>query len=177
MNMKIISGKSVVALALLLVLLATSLPGCGGSAPSLPIKAKLSFSEPPVLGKPVQLTATFDLMIDYPKASDITTRIVLPEGFEKVDGDLEWQGDIIRGNTSTLNATVKAVKTGDWKIEARASSGKSDGMGGYAVLYVSVSETGATVRSRPPGSPSVGCGGPKQIPIEPWQVPSPSYTP
>lgn len=177
--MKIISVKSVVKLALLLALLVALLPGCWGGAPSLPIKVKLSFSEPPILGKPVQLTATFNLMIDYEDALNTTTRIILPEGFEKVDGDLEWQGDIIRGNTYALSATVKAVKTGDWKIEARAYFSPREGSysGGYTVIYVSVSETGANVRSRPPGSSIVGCRGPKQIPIEPWQVPSPPPPP
>jgi len=173
--MKIVSGKLVMTLALLLVLLATSLPGCGGSAPSLPIKAQLSFSEPPILGKTVQLTATFNVRESYNRdAYNVTARIILPEGFEKIGGDLEWQGDFIRGNTYTLNATVKAVKTGDWKIEARAdfSPGEGSYLGGSTVLYVSVSETGATVRSRPP---DIGCRGPvPAIPIEPSQIPSPS---
>ena len=156
--MKIISVRSVMKLALLLALLATSLPGCGGDAPLPEIAARLSFSEPPILGKPVQLTATFDPAEIYSDvAHDVTARIILPEGLEKVDGDLEWQGDIIRGTTSTLNATVKSVKTGDWKIVALASSGKSDGLSGSTAIYVSVSETGATVRSRPSGG---GCRGP-----------------
>ena len=154
--MKTVSGKLVMTIALLLVFSVALLPGFE-SSPSLPIKAQLSFSELPILDKPVQVTATFNLEIDYQDAHNITTCIILPEGFEKVDGDLEWKGDIIRGNTYTLSARIKAIKTGTWKIEARASSGKSDGMGGYTALYVSVSETSAIISDRPPG---VGCRGP-----------------
>jgi hypothetical protein len=157
--MRIISVKSVAAIALLLVLLATSLPACG--VPPLPeIEARLSFSEPPILGKPVQLTATFDPAEIYTDvAHDVTASIILPEGFEKVAGDLEWQGDFIRDNTYTLSATVKSIKAGDWKIEAKALYYPREGecLGGSTVIYVSVSETGATVRSRPSGG---GCRGP-----------------
>lgn len=160
------------AIALLLVLLATSLPACGGSEPSPEIEAQLAFSEAPILGKPVPLTATFNLVEVYWQdvAHDVTARIILPEGLEKIEGDLEWQGDFIRGNTYTLNVTVKAVKTGDWVIEARADFSPREGsyLGGSTVLYVSVSETSATVSDRRPEKER-----PKPIPVEPWQIPSP----
>lgn len=170
--MRIISVKSVVAIALLLALLLTLLPGCWGGAPSLPIEARLSFSEPPILGKPVEVTATFNLIEIYEDvARDVTARIILPEGFELVSGGVEWYGDFFPGDSYTLDATVKSVKTGDWKIEARAefSPGEGSYLVGSTVLYVSVSETGATVSDRPPEIER-----PKPIPIEPWQVPSPS---
>jgi hypothetical protein len=150
--------------------LVTLLPGCGGGKPSEPINAQLSFSEPPILGKTVQVTATFNLEIDYQDAPNITARIILPEGFEKIDGDLEWQGDFIRGNTYTLSARIKAIKTGTWKIAAQASSGKSDGMGGYRELWVKVSETGATISDNPP----ISKGRQPLVPLSPSQIPSPS---
>jgi len=69
--------------------------------------------------------------------SDITVRIIVSEGFLKVSSG-EWKGDLIRGDTYTLTTTIQAVKTGDWKIEALASSNKSDDVLGYAELPVSV---------------------------------------
>jgi hypothetical protein len=150
--MKTVSGKSGITIAFLLLFLAALLPGCGGGKPSEPINAQLSFSEPPILDKTVQVTATFNLEIDYQDAYNITTRIILSEGFERVDGDLEWKGDIIRGNTYTLNARIKAIKTGTWKIAAQAFSGRSDGMGGYRELWVTVTENSATISDTPPTS-------------------------
>ena len=151
--MKTVSAKSVIILALLLVLLTVLFPGCiGDGAPSPPIKAQLSFSELPLLNKTVQLTATFRLQEwEEHDARDVTARIILSEGFEKIDGELEWKGDFIRGNTYTLVATVKAVKTGDWTIEARASYSPGEGsyLGGYTALYVSVSEENTTVSETP----------------------------
>jgi hypothetical protein len=163
---KTMRKRKIFILLLLLPLVLLSLPGCV-SAPSSPVKVQISFSELPILGKPVQLTATFKLTQSRkPVVQDVTTCITLPEGFEKVDGDLEWKGDFIPGNTYTLSARVKAVKTGAWKIEAQASSGKS--VGGYTDLWVEVTEAGATISDAPPHKE-----GPKQIPTEPWQIPSP----
>lgn len=106
-------------------------------APSLPIKINLFTSEPPVLGKTVQVTTIFYLETGYQDAHDITARIILPEGFEKTSGDLEWKGDITHDNTCILKARIKAIKAGTWEIAAQADS-KSGGMVGYATLPVSV---------------------------------------
>jgi len=106
------------------------------------------------LGKPVQITATFKLRDTYPQsvAADVTTHIFLPEGFETVDGNLESKGDLERGRTYTLSATVRALRVGIWLLAAEADSA-SRGIQGYDELYATVSETGATVsRRRPPGS-------------------------
>jgi len=104
--------------------------GCVAAPPAPP-------SEAPVLGKTVQVTATFYLETGYQDAHDITVRIIVSEGFLKVSSG-EWKGDLIRGDTYTLTTTIQAVKTGDWKIEALASSNKSDDVLGYAELPVSV---------------------------------------
>lgn len=106
-------------------------------APSLPIKINLFTSEPPVLGRPVVITAAFYLETGYQDAHDITVRIILPEGFKKLTGDPEWKGDIIRGQNYTLGTDVEPIKAGTWEIAAQADS-KSGGMVGYATLPVSV---------------------------------------
>ena len=141
------SIKMVLSFAFVLMLLLSFLPSCDGiNAPE--IKVQLSFSEPPVLNKPVQVTATFSMGEGYDRdAHNVTARIILPEGIKKIDGDLEWYGNMIVGNIYTISATVESTQTGVWKVEARAiySPNKTESLGGTAELYVIVSENSATV--------------------------------
>ena len=115
----------------------TPMPTYPSGAPSLPIKINLFISERPTLGRTVKVTAAFYLETGYQDAHNITVRIILPEGFEKTSGDLEWKGDIIRGQNYFFKARVEAIKPGTWEIAAQADS-KSGGMVGYATLSVSV---------------------------------------
>jgi hypothetical protein len=150
--MKTISLKLLTTLALLLALVVTLVPGCrGGGAASMPIEVKLSFSEPPMLGKPVQVTATFSLVRDYFRetVNDVDARIIFSEGFELVDGTLGWKGDFVRGQTYTISARIKSIKMGTWEIGAKAWS-NSAGAVGYKTWYVTVTEKRATVDDRPP---------------------------
>ena len=63
--MKNNSGKIAFGLIFLFILLMSLSSGCiGGSAASNPILVKLSFSEPPILGREVLVTATFKLAND-----------------------------------------------------------------------------------------------------------------
>ncbi len=186
------------SLTLVISILAVLFPSCSGSgAPTLPIKVQLSFSEPPILGKPVLLTASFNLIIEYQDAPGITESIILPEGFERISGDTERKENFIRGRTYTLQIAVKTVKTGNWMVAARASSDKSDGIGGYIELWIEVSEKSAVVRNHAPvpnnigraedASPPAGYNPsaplatpvpmdklPTVKPIEPSQIPAPS---
>lgn len=157
------------------------------SKPSSQIDAKLSMSEPPILGKPVQLTFTFKLREGYKwDAPNTTASITLPDGFELVSGELEWHGDITLGAAPVqMQVTVKAIRTGMWEIKAGAffSLSKGDILGGSAVLYAIISQEGATVSDRVPLSPPTTIPGKPQIPsIEPWMihktgaVPPPSAT-
>ncbi|HEX9897136.1 MAG TPA: hypothetical protein VGA85_05720 [Dehalococcoidales bacterium] len=127
------------------------LPGCGCS-PSPNIRATLEFSELPILGKEVELTATFTLNgTVYQKASDVKAEIVLPEGIEKVDGDLQFQGDFLLGQTYEIKVIVKTVKIGLWSVEAKAFWFPGvDCLGGTKELWVNVTENDATVSNRPP---------------------------
>jgi hypothetical protein len=120
------------------------------------IIVKLSFSEPPVLGKPVQLLATFTIREEYKKdTTDTVARISLDEGFELVDGNLEWKGDLLRGSSVEIKATVRAIKTGERKISAK---GEAPFTSGFTELYAYVSEDSATV---------------SDIPLRPEKTPSP----
>ena len=142
-----------IALSLILILLPILLLGCSG--PSEPIQVQLSFSEPPLLNKSVNLTATYMLFADFKNSINIRAYVILPEGLEKVSGDLEFSDEFIPGKTYTINAVIKSVQTGTWKIIARADA--QDPVGyqrGYKELYAIVTESGATISDRPPSGPS-----------------------
>ena len=138
------------------ILLAALLPGCHGpGAASFPIEVKISFSDSPVLGKPVQVTATFNLVKDYFKevVRGVDANIELSEGFQLISGDLEWQGDFLRGQTYTITATIKSIKTGTRLISANAWS-ELDGANGFTGLYVTVNQNGASISDRMPSGPT-----------------------
>lgn len=92
------------------------------SAPTKPMQAKLTVSEPPLIGKPVRLTATFAIGEWFKKADapDTKVELILPEGFELVSGDSKSAMDVMRGTPAMFQTTVKSVKKGSWKIEVRA---------------------------------------------------------
>lgn len=145
--------KYILVLSMLFTLLIVLIPGC--SAPSKPIEVRLSFSESPTLGKPVQVTATFKIRKGYFKETlhDVNANIYLSEGFQLIEGNTLWSGDLIRGQEVTIVATIKTIQTGTWLIEASAGS-EFDGAWGFKGLYVIVSEEGATISDRPPLGPT-----------------------
>lgn len=144
------------------------------SAPASWVKVMLSLSELPLLGKPVEVTATFSireqLNRDLPNSA---IEIILPDGFEFVSGDLKQIVDIMRGTDIRLKATIKSVKTGKWEISARALSTR--GQGGGAVLYTTISEDSATVSDKVPTPDYIPYEGPIPRPtIKPTNTPTPS---
>lgn len=155
------------------LVLALLLPGCTSGAPAHAMVVQLSMSDSPVLGKPVQVTNTFALQ-KWSKwdAENTRARIELPEGFELVEGKLEWNGDVLRGKTYEITATIRAIKTGDWKIRGGAfySPSKGDHRGGTDNLYISVYEDHATVSDDMPARPE----GPLFTPPAGWKRPPPS---
>ena len=112
---------------------------------------ELNFSEPPEFNKPVELTMNVvEGGFPFPNA---TIKIYLPDGFELVSGDLEWQGDLTKDVPVQLKAVVKPVKTGDWVIEAQIID-RGEGKRVRTALYVSVSEDSVEVSEIP--SPGFG---------------------
>jgi hypothetical protein len=148
-----LSWRILIAISSVLVMLIVSLPGCFGSGSSSKIiQVEFRSSGSPDLNKPIELTAKFTLFKGYPSdAHNVSAKIILPAGFEKVDGDLEWQGDIIQGTPKTMQAIVKAIKTGDWEIIAQAFFDPSPNqhLGDSTRLYASVSESGGQISDRP----------------------------
>ena len=128
-------------------------------------------SDAPLLDTPVQLTATFTIR-DYWKrdAPNATATIELPDGFELVEGDLQWTGDIIRGKPVEITATVMSIQTGEWQIDARVSYSLAEGTKrslGYGVLYTSISEDSAMVSDRPIQPEGIPGVAPAEPPKEP----------
>jgi hypothetical protein len=152
--MKIGSKNYIISIILLIITLILFISGCKGpSAETLPMKANLYFSEIPSLNKPVQLSAKFvSNSAEFTQiVHDVTYRIILPEGFEIVNGDIESISDFDPNSSYSMKVTVKAVKTGNWDIEARADYNFTGGhLGGNGHLYVSILENGATISSMPP---------------------------
>ena len=121
------------------------------SAPSSPVEVQLSLSDSPLLGKQVQVIFTFGLAEPFKRtAANTTARITLPHGFELVSGKLDWQGDVLPGTRYEIRAMIKAVKYGDFKIEARAfyHPNAYDVTGGSAYIWALVHEDYATVSDR-----------------------------
>jgi hypothetical protein len=112
------------------------------------ISAELSLSEPPVLGKPVEVTYTFRSEDD---ADNAFSWIRIPEGFELVEGNLEWKGILIRNQTYTMKATIRAVRLGNWKLEGMTTNimDASNSAAANKELYVSMSENGTEVSDVP----------------------------
>jgi hypothetical protein len=191
--MKCKIGRFIIISIVLLISLLTFIPGCTSS--SQPITARLSFSESPALNSEVKVTAIFGIPKTYHDAKNVTAKIILPEGFQAISGDLEWKGNISKGGNQILNATIKAIKIGTWQIMAKAEFDPSIGEHfiGDDILYVSVSENSATISDRQPGgnigfaiidasqtpnphaSPIYTLPSPKSI--EPGQIPTVSISP
>ncbi|MCH7850915.1 MAG: hypothetical protein IH845_04705 [Nanoarchaeota archaeon] len=51
---------------------------------------------------------------------DVNGRIILPEGFEFVEGDLNWETDLVKGEPEEFDVVVKPILEGVWDIEAFA---------------------------------------------------------
>jgi hypothetical protein len=184
--------KTSLFLLILIGLLASLLIGC--TPPGKDIIVDLSFTEPPLLNKPVKTIEKFTLRNNYYSSvsHNITARIKLPDGFEKEDGNLEWNGTMSRGETKSLTAIVKSTRLGRFQIEANAGwlVANPNGVGGVKTLFITVAENEATVSDKIPtgnfawASP-IGSQPPNPYakpmttippikPIEPWQIPTPT---
>ena len=76
-------------------------------APTGAIIVKLSFSEPPVLGKPVEVLTTFAVREGYKRdATNTVVEVFLDDGFELIDGDLKWKGDLLRGSPVEIKTAI-----------------------------------------------------------------------
>lgn len=107
-----------------------------------PVKMGISLSKATALGELGEITAsvwyTGKIKENMPET---IANIELPEGFELVDGDLNWEG-YLKNEPQQFSATIKAVEIGNWTIKARIRSpptGKAY-LGGGDNIYISVLE-------------------------------------
>ena len=155
----------VISVLVLLSFVAVSSPACTKSsgAPSNPVNLDLTLSKAPKLGESAELTCTVTLKTGDP-ADNLEIEITLPEGIERVSGDLSWTGDVPEGGTRKkenwgnktplkveINAVVKAVKAGDWVIDAQAgySPGEASWHGGIDHIYLQVAADSAQMSKTP----------------------------
>ena len=124
------------------------------SAPSSPMKLDLSISNAPALGETAEITATITYIFGQNKdyVLNTTANITLPEGFELINGYLDWEG-IIKPEVPEINFSIliKSVKTGDWTIEGRAKTPPTGStyFGGRDFIYISVMEDEAIISDVP----------------------------
>src|SRR4030042_1031264 len=117
-----------------------------------PLEVKLSLSSAPALNRTAELTCKAFSRFGVP---DIIFQVYLPEGLALVDGNLSWLGSLAENQSFELKATVKAVKTGNWTIEAFAKNQQPqpgftlDRVGQMGKLYLSVSEDSAVISEWP----------------------------
>lgn len=109
---------------------------------SSPMKMNISLSKATALGELTEITATVWYTSKIKEGMPETiANIELPEGFELVDGDLNWEG-YVKNEPQQFSATIKAVEIGNWTIKARIRSpptGKAY-FGGGDNIYVSILE-------------------------------------
>jgi hypothetical protein len=146
--------RQIFSISLLLILLITFLPGC--TPPGMEIMVNLSFSEPPILNKPVKIIEIFSLREGFSTPQSISAYIFLPESFVKINGDVEWVGTISPGETKTLTATVKSTKPGIFQVKANAGwpVKNPSHVGGIKELYINISEKEAIISDRVPTAKS-----------------------
>ena len=73
----------------------------------------LTISDELILNKEVYLTlAASNPMID----TNASLEIILPEGFQLVEGNLTWDGFMSKNQSKELKVKIKAIKEGEWFI-------------------------------------------------------------
>ena len=127
------------ALAILgLILISGCIQG-NTSTTSTGITSKLDISKAPTLNETAEITL---MVTTIRNASNASVEIKLPEGFELISGNLNWNGEPIENQPRKLNIIVKAVKTGDWTIYG-GGSGQDD------YIYISINDNSATINDKP----------------------------
>jgi hypothetical protein len=102
-----------------------------------PIIVDLEVDEQPVLHQIVVIRLKIQSAFD---ASNTKAAIVLPEGVIKVDGTLEWQGDLEQKKPVELLARVKFVQAGELMISGYAKHiiDEDNSWGDVDYLYLNV---------------------------------------
>ena len=166
---------------IILILLASAfgLSGCATGSPLPPLSVELSFPHgAPYLNQIAELRC---LMEAHDITDNLTLKINLSNGFELVSGDLAWSGNLSRQSIRELKANIRAIKVGNWTIQAVINVGPQNTWfiaegGGIFNIYVSVAENSAQWGEYPPWTPPPPPNPPGYRPsppsISPYSVPT-----
>jgi len=88
-------------------------------------------------------------------ASNVVAQIKLPVNVELVSGNLEWKGSLEKDVPKEIEVELKVVKVGQYEIKSNVMHYFTDDPNGSRegnsdVLYLDVSEKGASVSDQPP---------------------------
>jgi len=110
------------------------------TAPSTPIQAVLSIDSYPPIGQPATLTCEISSILEAPGTS---AQIELPATARLLDGDTNWQGDLLAGESIKLVATIAFEAEGDMAVFCRAHRviDAENSWGDLAGLYLSIGQT------------------------------------
>ena len=140
---------------LVLVIVVTTLAGCAKSttAPSTPIQTKMVLSDLPEINEPVDLI--FTVSVHQSDAPNTKAVITLPDDTVVVDGELEWNFDLLANESKTFTLTIMFTTLGNKKIRggARCEKGPNDVMGDASAIFFHITEEG-------------GFEGMKYVPVE-----------
>lgn len=114
-----------------------------------PTRIELSISKAPALGETVEIVGTVWYASKIKEnMSETVANITLPEGFKLVSGNPSWRG-YVKNEPQQFSITVKAVKIGNWTIEARARNLVLQGSG-FDYMYISIFEDKGILTDEPP---------------------------
>ncbi len=119
-------------------ILPSIITGGSSAAPKSPMIVTLSVS--PFTGEKIaELTVTITSIVNAPNT---TAQIILPEGIELQSGNSNWSGDITENGTVKFSTMIKAVKMGEWIVEAdaRTYTSPDSWFGGKDIIYFIVCE-------------------------------------
>lgn len=122
--------------------------GQDGGGPAPPLEVSLSLSDKPLLNTQVTLTMTIISIMD---ASNASANFHIPDGFELVSGNLEWQGNLTTNEEKTIEVIVKSIAIGYHQLEGECQFLRDGDMmvADSDILYVEVMEDDAIIGSRP----------------------------
>lgn len=144
MNKK--SYMNLIICALFILVVITGVSATKLTVPPSLVQTKMYFSGEPKLGSPSELIVEISSSTQDVDKSIVS--VILPDGVKLVDGNLNWNGSIKKGEVVKNYVNVLIEKEGEFIIRYASSDqeyGSSSGM-----LYLSISELGYETRNEIP---------------------------
>lgn len=126
---------------------------------SPPMRVDLSLSRAPALGETAEVIAVINYTGKIKEnVPETTANIILPAGFELINGNSTWSG-YLKKEPTQFSITVKAVQTGNWTIEAKARSPPTGDtyFDGRDSIYITVLEDRSMISGTSFSKPAEPC--------------------